>query len=384
MNENHGYSVTRDEIYMKRAVDLAWKGCGWVNPNPMVGAVLERDGRIIGTGFHEYFGGPHAEINAINAATEEVNGATLYVTLEPCNHHGKTPPCTNTIIEKGIRKVVIGINDPNPMVCGKGTGSLMSHGIEVVTGILGKTIQNQNEFYLKYITTGLPFVILKTAMTLDGKIATVAGESRWITSDASRRLVHRMRHDVSAVMVGVDTVLLDDPVLDVRLRKNMQSRGGWRNPLKVIPDSQARIPLTSKLIVNNPQLTLIATTHRADKNRVKEVRRTGAQVIVCEEKDGKVDLGYLMQALAAMGIDSVMIEGGSQLAFSALSERVVDKVVTFIAPKLLGGSKAPTALGGKGIFHLDEAILLRDISCRKIGQDLMIQAYLNHGKCSLE
>ncbi len=365
-----------DLVFMKRAMVLAEKGAGWVNPNPLVGAILVKDGAIVGEGHHDHFGGPHAEVNAIRAAGDNAAGSTLYVTLEPCNHHGKTPPCTELIAEKGISRVVIGMTDPNPLVNGKGIAFLTEHGIEVVHGVLENEIQKQNEVFIKYITMGLPFVVLKTAMTLDGKIATVTNASRWITGEASRKLVHRMRQRYSAVMVGVDTLRYDDPLLNIRLRKMPAQPSGWKNPLKIIADSKARIPLTSRVLTNDPQLTIVAVTEHADETRMLNIRRAGAQVVVCRERNGKVDLNHLMQLLGGIHIDSVMVEGGSTLAFSAFHSGIVDKVVTFIAPKILGGAKAPSAVAGAGIERMDDAIKLRDLTHRKLGEDILLQAYL--------
>jgi len=360
---------------MKRAIFLAKRGAGWVNPNPLVGAVLVKDDHIIGEGYHEYFGGPHAEVNAINAATGPVEGATLYVTMEPCNHQGKTPPCTSLILEKGISKVVVGMHDPNPLVKGGGTTFLSQHGIIVETGIMEREIAVMNEVFVKFIATGLPFCILKSAMTLDGKIATITNTSRWITGERSRRCVHRLRQQLSAVMVGVNTVLFDDPMLNIRLRgKN------YKNPLKIIVDTHGRIPLESKVLLHDPQLTIVASTELTPTSKRKEIERKGAQVLTCPLKNGKVDLEYLMKSLGTMGIDSILIEGGSTLAFSALREKIVDKVITFIAPKLVGGDLAPTSVGGEGIAKMEEAIEVRDWKVRKMGEDILVEGYLKKNK----
>jgi diaminohydroxyphosphoribosylaminopyrimidine deaminase/5-amino-6-(5-phosphoribosylamino)uracil reductase len=361
----------RDEVkYMRRAMSLAKRGAGWVNPNPMVGAVIVKDGRIIGEGFHEFFGGPHAEVNAIRAAREPVAGGTLYVTLEPCSHTGKTPPCAERIAAEKISRVVAGTTDPNPVVNGKGISYLESHGIVVETGMMEQPIKRMNEAFNKYIRTGMPFVVLKSAMTLDGKIATVTNASRWITGESSRRMVHRMRHQLSAVMVGVNTVVSDDPLLNIRLK------GKWKNPLKIIADSHGRISLEAKVLTNDPQLTIVATTNLADKEKLKAIERMGSQVLVCPAKNGQVDLGYLMHMLGAMDIGSVMIEGGGTIAFSALREGIVDKVVCFIAPKILGGANAPTPVGGEGIAKMEEALNLREMRTTKIGADIMVEGWL--------
>jgi diaminohydroxyphosphoribosylaminopyrimidine deaminase / 5-amino-6-(5-phosphoribosylamino)uracil reductase len=357
--------------YMKRAISLARKGKGWVNPNPLVGAVLVKNGRIIGEGFHEYFGGPHAEVKAISDAKDGAEGSVLYVTLEPCSHHGKTPPCTDLIIKSRIREVFIGMPDPNPLVNGKGIQLLTENGIKVSSGVCESEIRTMNESFIKFITSGKPFCVLKTAMTLDGKIATVSGESRWISGERSRAFTHEMRQQYSAIMAGINTIEKDDPLLNTR------RRGKKKDPLKVIIDSSARISLESQVLANEPQLTLVAVTSKADKTKLKEIERLGAQVLVCPSKGEKVDLDYLMGSLGTMGIDSLLLEGGSTLAFSALNAGIVDKVVSFISPKIVGGSLAPTPVGGEGIAKLKNAIPLHDISFRRMGGDIMIQGYVN-------
>jgi diaminohydroxyphosphoribosylaminopyrimidine deaminase/5-amino-6-(5-phosphoribosylamino)uracil reductase len=363
-----------ETIYMRRAISLAKRGAGWVNPNPMVGAVLVKDGRIIGKGFHEFFGGPHAEVNAIGSVPEHLRdaiaGSTLFVTLEPCVHEGKTPPCGNLIAEKKIRKVVIGMTDPNPLVNGNGINYLRSEGIVVEVGMMEPRISELNEIFSKFIHTGLPFVVLKSAMTLDGKIATVTNASRWITGEPSRNRVHLLRQQLSAVMVGIDTVLFDDPLMNIRLK------GIWKNPLKVIVDTHGRIPAEAKVLAHDPQLTIVATTRLADRKKLKDIERAGAQVLICPVKDNKVDLEFVMKSLGAMGIDSVMIEGGGTLAFSALQEGLVDKIISFIAPKILGGACAPTSVGGKGFEKMEDAINLRNLRTRKVGNDLMVEGWI--------
>ena len=368
---NEEQRMTNDPTYMKRAISLAKRGAGWVNPNPMVGAVLVKDDCIIGEGFHEFFGGNHAEVNAIqNLSTDITPGSTLYVTLEPCSHEGKTPPCVNLIEEKKITRVVIGMADPNPLVNGKGISFLQSLGILVEVGLMEPQVRQMNEAFIKYISTNLPFVLLKSAMTLDGKIATVTNASRWITGEASRKMVHILRQQLSAVMVGVNTVISDDPLLNIRLK------GIWKNPLKVIADTHGRISPEAKVLKNDPQLTIIATTVLADLQKLKQIERMGAQVLICPLKENMVDLGFVMRSLGAMGVDSIMIEGGSTLAFSALQEGMVDKIISFIAPKILGGANAPTAVGGIGIEKMEDAITLKNWKTRKVGSDLMIEAWI--------
>ncbi len=367
-----------EKKWMRKALALAGKGAGFVNPNPMVGALLVHDNKVIGTGYHEYFGGPHAEVNAIRDAEanhpELISQATLYVNLEPCSHTGKTPPCTDLILDKKIPRVVMAMQDPNPLVAGKGTARLEAAGVEVQTGIMAAEAAKQNEVFIKFITTGKPFVVLKSAATLDGKIATVTNASRWITGEPSRRIVHRMRHRLSSVMVGVETVLADDPLLNVRLP------GRWKQPFKIVADSSLRIPHTSRLLTHDPQLTIVATSLKADISKVREIERLGAQVVRLPERDHRLDLAALSDALGTMGIDSVLLEGGSTIAFSALREGIVDKVICFIAPKILGGASAPSPVGGAGMALMEDAILLKDMKVKRIGEDLMVEAMVAQEK----
>jgi diaminohydroxyphosphoribosylaminopyrimidine deaminase / 5-amino-6-(5-phosphoribosylamino)uracil reductase len=364
--------MEEDRKYIRRAISLAKRGMGWVNPNPLVGAVILKNGRIIGQGYHAFFGGPHAEIAAFENAAENVKGATLYVTLEPCSHFGKTPPCTDAIIAKGIKKVVVGMKDPNPLVNGNGLKVLRDAGIEVVTGIEEASILKMNERFIKYITTGKPFCTLKTAMTLDGKIATVENASRWISCEDSRKQVHELRQEYSAVMVGINTVLYDDPLLNTR-----RARTKSKDPLKVIVDSSGKISPELKVLKMNPQLVIIATTDKMEMNKKRDLERLGAQVIVCPQKEGKVDLGTLMFSLGKMGIDSVLLEGGSTIAFTALMSGIVDKVVSFIAPKIIGGAGAPSPVGGIGLPKMEDAIAVKNWNYRKMGTDIMIEGYIN-------
>ena len=367
--------MTTDEKYMRMAVSLAKKGSGWVNSNPMVGAVLVKDGRIIGKGFHKVFGGPHAEINAINNATEPVEGSTLYVTLEPCIHQGKTPPCAPVIVENKIRKVVIGMTDPNPVVKGKGVEYLLSKGITVSKGLLEEEIGRLNESYVKFIQTGIPFCNLKTAMTLDGKIATITNASRWISCEKSRRYAHELRQKSAGLLVGIDTVIYDDPLLNTR-------RGGKksRDPLKIIADTTCRIPMESKVLTNNPPLTILATTEKADRSKIRDIERLGAQVLICPLKNNRVDLVFLVRSLGKMGIDSILIEGGSTLAFQAVREGIVDKVTSFISPKILGGKEAPTPLGGEGIGRMDDAVKITGWKFKKMGEDILVEGYIRESE----
>lgn len=363
----------KNEItFMKLALKLAKKGAGWVNPNPMVGAVIVKENEIIGQGYHEYYGGAHAEVNAINSCKQSPQGATLFVNLEPCVHEGKTPPCAELIVEMGIKRVVIAMRDPNPKVNGKGIDYLNMNGVIVETGMMEEEARLLNETFIKFITTRKPFCLYKAAMTLDGKIASATGDSRWISGEASRKLAHKLRHEYSAIMVGIGTVLKDNPKLDARRTRKIS-----KDPLKVIVDSVARISLDAKVLTHNPQLTLVAVTQMADPEKLSEIRRTGAQVIVCPEKNEQVDLEYLMLALGSMDIDSVFLEGGGTLAFSAIQDKVVDKVILFVAPKFIGGKKAPTILEGDGIPRISQAIPFDVTKLKMIEEDIIIEGYLS-------
>jgi diaminohydroxyphosphoribosylaminopyrimidine deaminase / 5-amino-6-(5-phosphoribosylamino)uracil reductase len=358
--------------WMARAIRLADKGRGWVNPNPLVGAILIKNGNSIGEGYHAFFGGPHAEVNAISNSSEAVKGSTLVVTFEPCIHQGKTPPCAPLIVEKGITEVIVGMKDPNPLVNGKGIDYLLSHGVKVLSGVMENEVKQQNEIFLKFITTHVPFCILKTAMTLDGKIATSTGESKWISGERSRKSVHDLRHQVSALMVGINTILKDDPALNVR-REGKKNR----DPLKVILDSTGKIPITANVLTHEPQLTLVATSLEMPKEKRKELERLGAQVVVCPAVNKKVDLRFLLQMLGEMDIDSILIEGGSTVAFSALKQGIVDKFIGFIAPKIVGGVDAPAAVGGEGFPALSDALMLHRLKMKRMGDDIYVEGYLD-------
>lgn len=362
-----------DIKYMERALELAAKGIGYTNPNPLVGAVIVKNEKIIGEGYHEVCGSNHAEINAFKNSTEDVSGATMYVTLEPCSHYGKTPPCANAIVEKGIKKVVIGLKDPNPLVAGRGIQILEDNGIEVVSGVMEEEGRRLNEIFLKYITTKLPFCILKTAMTLDGKIAAYTGDSKWVTNEISRKYVHQLRHRLSGIMVGIGTVLADDPVLTTRL-----DSGNGSDPIRIIVDSSARIPLEAKVLhVESKAKTIVAVTELADKDKIKALKDIGTDIIVCPLKNNRVDLSYLMKVLGERGIDSVLLEGGSELNYSAIEEGIVDKINAFIAPKIIGGRESKTPIGGKGKAVMSEAISIDKLQVYSFGDDVMMEGYIN-------
>ncbi len=358
-----------DEIYMREALKIAANAKGRTSPNPMVGAVIVRDNRIIAEGWHRRAGTPHAEIHALKMAGDLAYGSTLYVTLEPCSHFGRTPPCANAIVESGIKRVVAAMSDPNPKVAGQGFEILKNAGIEVEVGVLESEARKLNENFLKWITTGRPFVTLKTAMSLDGKIATSIGQSKWITCDESRKKVHELRDVHDAILVGIGTVLADNPSLTTRLET------GGKNPVRVIVDSNARTPLISKVVTDNQALTIIAVTKNAPAEKVDALKKLGVEIIVAGDGT-KVDLSTLMNELAKREIISIFVEGGGTLNFSMLRESLVDKVYAFIAPKLIGGQEALTAVEGEGFQQLNEAVTLKNIHTEMIGSDILIFGYI--------
>jgi len=362
-----------DINFMRRALELSWQGAGFVNPNPLVGAMIVKDGKVIGEGFHEYFGGPHAEVNAIRNAGGSVEDATMYVTMEPCSHTGKTPPCTEAIIASGIRKVVAGIQDPNPLVSGEGFMMLQKAGIEVNTGILKDDIEKLNEIFLHYIRTKTPFCTIKTAMTLDGKTAAVSGDSKWITCAESRGYVHELRHRYSSILTGVDTIIADDPELTDRSAGKKQS-----NPVRIIADTSARIPLHSRVLTDKQAPTILATTQKANPDILKQIEKLGIRIIICPLADNRVDLIYLMRELGGMGIDSVLVESGGELNYSLITGKLVRKMVTFISPKIIGGKTAGTPVRGKGFDLMSQAIDLEISSFGKMGEDIMIETYFKY------
>jgi diaminohydroxyphosphoribosylaminopyrimidine deaminase/5-amino-6-(5-phosphoribosylamino)uracil reductase len=359
-----------DEKYMKIALDLAEKGRGLVSPNPVVGAVIVKKGKIIGEGYHKMYGEDHAEVDAFKNADEEVEGAVMYVTLEPCSHYGKTPPCADLIIKKKISKVIIGTLDPNPLVAGNGVKKLKEAGIEVKVGVLEDECRKVNEIFMKYISEKTPFVLMKTAMSLDGKISTYTGESRWISGEESRKQVHELRAKYSAIMVGVNTVIQDDPELTCRIE-------GGRNPIRVILDSKLRIPITSKIVESAKEIkTIVVATNKAPKKNGIMLEKKGINILLTNEIEGRVDIKDLMKKLGELNIDSVLLEGGSSLNFSALEQEIVDKVQIYIAPILLGGDMSKSTVGGKGVEHLKDAFRLKNIITQTVGEDLLIEGYV--------
>lgn len=358
------------EIYMQRALELARRGWGTTNPNPLVGAVIVKNGEIIGEGYHKKPGEPHAEINALAQAGEKSEGSTLYVNLEPCSHFGRTAPCTDTLIKAGIKEVVIAMQDPNPEVSGKGIKKLKQAGIKVIEGILEEEAKKLNEIFIKYITSKMPFVVWKCAMTLDGKVATASGDSRWITNEVSREYTHWWRYRVSSIMAGIGTVLADNPNLTVRLPNiNVE-----KQPIRVIVDSFGKTPLNFNVLDTNLSPTIIVASENISKSKVELFKSKGAEVIITKSKD-RVNLPELMTELHNREIDSLLVEGGPTLAASFLEDNLVDKVMIFIAPKIVGGRKAPSAVGGKGVDKLVNAWNLKNISIKRLGEDILIEGY---------
>jgi diaminohydroxyphosphoribosylaminopyrimidine deaminase/5-amino-6-(5-phosphoribosylamino)uracil reductase len=354
-----------DARWMRRALRLAARGRGRTSPNPMVGAVLVREGRVVGEGYHRQVGGPHAEIWALRAAGEQAPGATLYVTLEPCSHLGRTPPCTEAIIGAGVRRVVTAMIDPFAQVSGRGVERLRGAGLEVEVGLLEEPARRLNEGYLKRLATGFPFVSLKAAMSLDGKIAIAAGESQWITGEKARLAAHRLRAEHDAVLTGVETVLADDPRLTVRHLHG-------RNPRRVVADSRGRTPTTARLLAADTRPPIIAVTEAAPAERREALAAAGAEVWVLPAREGRVELEALMRRLAGEGVQRALLEAGGTLAAAALAAGLVDRVYFFIAPCLIGGAEARTPVEGEGVLSLAHRYCLRDLRVKRVGEDVLI------------
>ena len=355
-----------DTEYMKLAIKLAKKGAGYVNPNPMVGAVIVKDNRIIGQGYHEIFGGLHAERNALKNCRESPVGATLYVTLEPCCHYGKTPPCTEAIIKSGITRVVVGTLDCNPIVSGKGVKVLEENNIQVVIGILEMECQQLIKVFRKYVTRHIPYVFMKYAMTMDGKIATYTNQSKWISGEKARKQVHQFRHKVTAIMVGVNTVIQDDPLLTCRLENG-------ENPIRIVCDTDLRTPITSKIIKTANDIKTYIATSSIDESKIALYRKCGCEIIYTKKKGNHIDLMNLMQCLGNMQIDSLLLEGGSAMNWSALEQQIVDEVQIYIAPKIFGGS-AKSPVSGQGVAFPNDAIMLKPYAFSQVGNDYFIES----------
>lgn len=361
-----------EEQFMKRAIELAKQGVGWTAPNPLVGAVVVKSGRVIGEGYHRKYGELHAERNALATCTEDPAGATLYVTLEPCCHYGKTPPCTEIIIEKKIAKVVIGSRDPNPKVAGKGARILREHGIEVVEDYMREACDALNPVFFHYITTKTPYVVLKFAMTLDGKIATRTGASKWITGEAARNHVHQLRGRYAGILAGIGTVLADDPMLNCRI-------DGAHQPLRIILDSHLRIPMGSRLVRSAKEYPLLIVCNESNRDReegtsrIQKLEEAGAKVWTLPEKNGHPDLNVLMQRLGEEKIDSVLIEGGGTVNEAALKAHIVHHVYAYIAPKIFGGEDAKTPVEGSGIRLPQECANLRLAKITVLLNDMLLE-----------
>ena len=364
--------MDRHERYMAHALRLARRALGRTSPNPLVGAVVVKHGRVVGWGYHPYAGAAHAEVDALRRAGSSARGATLYVSLEPCNHTGRTPPCCEAIVAAGVRRVVAAMRDPNPVTDGRGVSWLRRAGLQVTVGALEAEARRLNEPFCKVMASGLPFVVAKIAQSLDGKIATASGASRWITSDAARRFGHRMRSRVDAILVGVNTVMSDDPRLTVRGAAPRSDR-----PVAVIVDSWLRTPPEARCLSRRGLPTLIATIAR-ETSPALTVK--GAELIRLPARRGRVPLRRLFRHLTRRGIQSILIEGGGEVLAGALQERLVDRVRFFIAPMLIGGRTAPTSMGGPGIQRLSQGLGLDELTVQRVGRDLCIEARVVYPK----
>lgn len=360
--------MNADVSFMRLALRLGRKGLGRTSPNPPVGAVVVAHSVVVGRGYHRQAGGPHAEVEALYDAGRRAAGGTLYVTLEPCNHHGRTPPCTEAILAAGIRRVLVGVRDPNPHVRGKGAARLRRRGIEVEIGVEAEACSELIAAFAKHSRTGRPYVTLKLAASLDGRIATQTGASRWITGEKARRTVHRWRNEVDAIMVGAETVRADDPALTSRVR-------GGRDPLRVIVDGRLRIPLGARVLTNEAGSgTLVATVARKAR-MIKSLRQRGVEVLVLPGRDGRLSLRRLLRELGRRGVMSVLLEGGANLAAAALRERVVDRFYCFLAPKLIGADGRPM-VGSLGVLDPSRALPVHDLRVSRLGDDLLVGAML--------
>lgn len=359
-----------DRKYMERAIELAKGGIGRVNPNPLVGAVIVKDDRVIGEGFHRQYGDLHAERDAFKNLTEDAKGAEMYVTLEPCCHTGKQPPCVEAIVEHGISRVYVGSDDPNPLVAGKGIWYLRTHGVQVVTHVMKEECDSLNPVFFHFITSGRPYVMMKYAMTIDGKIATESGKSKWISCEESRARVQEYRNEFSAIMVGIGTVLKDDPMLNCRMENG-------RDPIRIICDSHLQIPLNSKIVESAPEIrTFVAAieeTEKTNKEKIRQLAKQKVGVLLVKEKDGHIDLDDLMMRLGQMKIDGILLEGGGSLNWSMVRAGYVNEMRVFVAPKIFGGEFAPGPVGGDGVKTPDEAYGFELESAELIGSDILLK-----------
>lgn len=357
-----------DKHFMSLALSLAKSATGQTSPNPMVGAVVVKDGQIAGMGAHLRAGEAHAEVHALNMAGERAKGATMYVTLEPCSHHGRTPPCADAVLRAGVSRVVIAMLDPNPQVAGRGAARLKDAGVEVITGVMEKEAQQLNEVFFHYISTGRPFVTIKTASTLDGKTATSTGDSRWISGVKAREEVHQLRHQSDAILVGINTVLADDPALTARLH----SQG--KQPVRIILDRSLRIPLSARLVTDKAAPTWIYTTAKAPAEKVASLQAQGVEVILLGEE--VLSIHAVLDSLGQRGITSLLVEGGAEVNGSFLQARAMNKVISYVSCKLIGGRTAPTSFGGDGLELMNDAVLLERMQVEQIDEhDVRIVGY---------
>ena len=360
-----------DQKFMREALRQARKGLGRTSPNPAVGALIVRDGEILAKAYHRKAGAPHAEVEALSKLRDSAPGGTLYVNLEPCNHHGRTPPCTEAILRSGLDRVVVGMKDPNPKVTGGGCEFLRKKGIEVTTGVLEAECRQLNEAFIKFATSGRPFVVLKSAITMDGWIATSQGRSKWITNEKSRQFVHRLRDQVDAVMVGIGTVLADDPSLTTRL-----NRGLGKDPLRIIVDAHLKTPANAKVLnhSSSADTLLVVGPHVRDRD-FKKVQKEGIKTLTCPMKKGMIDLVALMGILEKMSVVSLLLEGGASITGSMLRERLIDKIYVFIAPKILGGDDGVAMAAGPGSKRMGECLNLKNIHVKRFGDDILVTGY---------
>lgn len=366
MNRKNGDFLSYDEKYMRLAMQLAGNAIGRTSPNPLVGAVIVKDNRVVGCGWHRKAGTPHAEVHALNQAGELAQGADVYVTLEPCAHYGKTPPCAKALVEAKVKNVYGGLLDVNPKVAGKGFKILEDAGIHVEYGFLQDELCKQNEVFFKWIEHKKPFVVLKAAMTLDGKIATATGQSKWITNETSRAYGYKLRDIYDGIMVGINTVIEDNPMLTARV-------DGGKNPIRIVVDSSLKIDINANVVQDKSAKTIVATTDKADKDKILKLQAQDVDVIVVDkDENDKVDIEKLLDILGQQNICSILVEGGATLNGSFVAKKLVDKVYFFIAPKIIGGKEAKTPVAGTGILNLQEALTLKDIQFEKLEEDILI------------
>lgn len=366
MNRKNGDFLSYDEKYMRLAMQLAGNAIGRTSPNPLVGAVIVKDNRVVGCGWHRKAGTPHAEVHALNQAGELAQGADVYVTLEPCAHYGKTPPCAKALVKAKVKNVYGGLLDVNPKVAGKGFKILEDAGIHVEYGFLQDELRKQNEVFFKWIEHKKPFIVLKAAMTLDGKIATATGQSKWITNETSRAYGYKLRDIYDGIMVGINTVIEDNPMLTARV-------DGGKNPIRIVVDSSLKIDINANVVQDKSAKTIVATTDKADKDKILKLQAQDVDVIVVDkDENDKVDIEKLLDILGQQNICSILVEGGATLSGSFVAKKLVDKVYFFIAPKIIGGKEAKTPVAGTGILNLQEALALKDIQIEKLEEDILI------------